>query len=351
MAAVIPLLKLAKLGKVAAASGGKLKMAANVMTIIGSAASVAGFFSKKDSDRKIIGKLNEVKRYLKDIETKIDQVINQNEEIIQKLDELPQIIEEIVEEVVGIELLNERYSTLKSIRNNYFLLNEEERERYRINTAGWDRISEALTYLADHENRLSKIVEIISWCEFALVVTEGKTVQVVKEIAFGKGSMIIPLFDRLEEIMMRSYSDLLNTLESSYVESHNLSVDLADLEDLSFQLVDDKPEWRMGIALDCPRGQIPNGGCREVEVVKRLGENVKFNERKAAIPDLISAKVEKLKVDILNFCAARDAILSLLSYHDMLIEDADEIAAAALPTVVVEGFAISKTEAQFVPIQ
>jgi hypothetical protein len=351
MAAIIPILKLAKLGKLAGGAGGKLKVAANVMSIIGSAATVAGFFSKKSSDRKILGKLEEIKRYLKELDSKVDQVIKQNETIIEKLDELPHIIEDIVEEVVDIALLEERYSTLKSIRNNYFLLNEEEQGRYRINTAGWDRISEALTYISDHENRLSKIIEIITWCEFALVVTEGKSIRVVKEIAFGKGSMIVPLLDELEAIMMASYSDLLNTLESAYVENHNLSETLPALEDIRYDLVDDKQEWRWAFVLDCPPGKIPNGGCVEREFKKTIVANVNFNRKKQEKPAAINARVKKLKVDIRNYCAARDAILALMSYHDMLIEDADRIAVADLPVAAVAGFEISETEPQFIPLQ
>jgi hypothetical protein len=68
---------------------------------------------------------------------------------------------------------------LEAILSNSFNLGAAERRRYRVNSAGRDRLSEALTYLVFHENRISRLLDLIFWSEFGLVASEGRGAPVV----------------------------------------------------------------------------------------------------------------------------------------------------------------------------
>lgn len=328
----------------------ELAYAANAASVIGGIASVAGFFMQRSENRKIIGKLDEIQSYLREIDGKIDTIIQQNEEILFRLDQLPEKIRTIVDEVVANHLLEERYSTLNSIRLNYFNLNAAERRRYRINTTGWDRFSEALTYMVTRENRLSKLIELLFWCEFALIVTEGRAVKVIRSLVLDKGSMIVPLFQQVRDELRASHNALLTTLSSQYVALHNFSDSLDDLDNLTFELVQDKAEGRDVFVMDCPRGQVPNGGCVERWGWRRYPENIEFNREKAKIPTRVNEQTAELKAKLEAYLAARDALLAILQYMDILSEDAMEFTSLHLSTEVVEGFQVVQDDVQFVPM-
>ena len=189
-----------------------------------------------------MGKLEEIQDYMKDLDEKTDEIIKQNQNILTKLDNLPIEIEESIKINLLLNSLGKHYSVLDTIKKNYFLLNPEEKKRYRINTFGWDRISEALSYLAFNEFRLRKIIELIKWFEFSLIVTDGKAIRVIRSMAFEKGSKIVPLFSELRDKLRSSHNDLLTLLTSQYVASHNLSENLQNLDDLQYQLNEDKKE-------------------------------------------------------------------------------------------------------------
>ncbi len=339
-----------KLESVFGIPAAELAYAANAASVIGGIASVAGFFMQRSENRKIIGKLDEIQGYLREIDGKIEAIIEQNKEILARLDELPAKIRAIVDEVVAGHLLEERYSTLTAIRLNYFNLNAAERRRYRINTTGWDRFSEALTYMVTRENRLSKLIELLFWCEFALVVTEGRAVKVIRSLVLDKGSMIVPLFQQLRDDLRAAHNALLTTLSSQYVISHNLSDSLNDLDDLTFELAQDKPEGRDVFWLDCPDGQIPNGGCVERTGWRSYPENIAFNREKAKIPNRVNEQTAELKVRLEGYLAARDALLAILQYMDILSDDALEITSLHLSTEIVEGFEVVQDDVQFVPL-
>lgn len=328
----------------------ELAYAANAVSVIGGIATVAGFFMERSENRKIIGKLDEIQNYLREIDGKIEGIIQQNAEILVRLDQLPAQVRAIVDEVVAVHLLEERYTTLISIRLNYFNLNALERHRYRINRTGWDRFSEALTYMVTRENRLSKLVELLFWCEFALVVTEGRALKVIRALVLDKGSMIVPIFQQLRDELRASHNALLTILSSQYVVSHNLSDNLDDLDELTYVLAEDKPEGRSVFYLDCPEGRIPNGGCKEVQEWRVIPQNVAFNQEKTQVTNRIENQKTELGVRLESYLAARDALLSIIQYIDVLSEDALDMTSIHLSTEVVDGFQIIQDNVQFVPL-
>ncbi|TPW31462.1 hypothetical protein FJU08_06795 [Martelella alba] len=326
----------------------ELSYAASTMSVIGGIASAVGFFTSRSENRKILGKLEDIQKYLREMDSKIEAIQSQNREIIQKIDDLPRKIHAIVDEVVGAHLLEEKYAILQSIQLNYFNLNWLSRRRYRINTVGWDRYSEALTYLMTRENRISKLPELLFWCEFALIITEGRAIKVVNSLVLDKGGMVVPLFQQLRDNLRKSHNKLDAILSSSYVRKHNFSQNLGDLSKLKYSLVPDKRTERPVVALICPEGQIPNGGCKEVETTRALPENIKFNENKKRFPKKIKKQLEILKMDCMYYANARDALLSLARYSEIISEDALTISELHLTTKIEDDFEVSMTEPQFV---
>ncbi|MCB1497315.1 MAG: hypothetical protein KDJ86_16150 [Bauldia sp.] len=326
-----------------------LAYAASAASVVGAGATVVGFFAERDENRRIIDALAEIKGYLVRIEQEIRQIQRQNEAILRKLDELPDQIEEIVTEVVEVALLEERYATLTSILSNYFNLGEAERRRYRINSAGWDRVSEALTYLVLHENRISRLLDLIFWCEFALVASEYRGAPVIKSLITGKHGMIIPLFLEVKERLEDSHKDLLKLLESRFVRRHNLSDDLADLDQLTFRLEDDKAETMLRVVIACPPGRIPNG-CPEHVVYEPIPANIEFNRRKRKVPARIEAQKRIVARRRDEYAAVRDALLMLLRYLEIVTEDEETLAEHPLSTAVEEGFVIPTDSVAFVPM-
>ena len=349
----VPIGKLEKLLKIPSS---ELAYAANAVSDI---ASVAGFFAERAENRKIIGKLGEIQDYMKDLDQKTDKIIKQNQNILTKLNDILTKIRENAQKNF-LSSLQKHYLVLDIIKKNYFLLNPEEKKRYRINTFGWDRISEALNYLVFNEFRLRKIIELIRWFEFSLIVTEGKAIQVIRSMTFDKVSKIVPLFSELRDKLRSSHNALLTLLTSQYVASHNLSENLQNLDDLQYQLSEDKKEETVEWVLDC---DIKDGGlfssslarpiadgCRKFLVRFEIPENIEFNKVRKEIPKKIKESLDTLKNDLDKYAATSDVLLMLLSYFDLLSKDAVQIEANPLDKTVATNVEIASDEAQFVPM-
>ncbi|PTQ76063.1 hypothetical protein [Celeribacter persicus] len=325
----------------------ELAYAANAVSVIGGAASVVGFFATRSENRKILGRLSEIQDYLKEMDEKLNHISSQNEEILDRLDRLPAEIRQIVDEVVGTHFLEEKYSELISIQNTYFSLNRFERRRFRINATGWETYSAGLTYLMLNEYRLSKIIPLLKWCEFALIITEGRATKVIRDLVFGKSGVMLPLFLDVRDNMRKAHNDLLTALQSKYITSHNFSDQLIDLDKLSYVLASDLPESGRRHVMDCPPGFIINGRCREFVVTYTIRENVKFNEEKRNFPNEIARLKAALVERRDQYAAVRDSILSLLSYFEMVGDDAVELSSIHLTTNLANPEDVPEGEARF----
>ena len=204
-------------------------------------------------------------------------------------------------------------------------------------------------YLVLHENRISRLLDLIFWCEFALVASEYRGAPVIKSLITGKHGMIIPLFLEVKERLEDSHKDLLKLLESRFVRRHNLSDDLADLDQLTFRLEDDKAETMLRVVIACPPGRIPNG-CPEHVVYEPIPANIEFNRRKRKVPARIEAQKRIVARRRDEYAAVRDALLMLLRYLEIVTEDEETLAEHPLSTAVEEGFVIPTDSVAFVPM-
>ena len=276
------------------------------LSVIGQIAGIVGFFAERNENRRIIGELEDIKKYLQKLENDIDQLFQQNKQILERLDKLPQQFEHIVTGVVSNALLAERYSDISSIMNNYFNLPRRERRRYQVHTQGWDELSKILTYLFYHENRISRQFELLQYAEFALIASRNQGIKVVRNLVRIKYQLICNLHDGVKANFNRLFNNLLTSLNSQYVESHNLNIGITDLNHFSYKMMPDRPETYIDIVIDCPRGTIPNGGCREVVVVRRNEGNIAFNAKKVQYQRRIETELKLLKDSIPGYINIQD---------------------------------------------
>ncbi|WP_128918014.1 hypothetical protein [Bradyrhizobium nanningense] len=204
--------------------------------IFAGVSAAAGAFSAVDgylSNRAIRESLSKIIDYLKVLDTKLDEIVRQNKEILEKLDELPRVIRAIVQEIVDFALLDERYATLQAIKLNILELKLDR--RYRITEPGWRELSEALTYLFLHENRISYLFKLILACELALAATRNQAQPFIVRLLKDKITLLHDLRDdyknriSLELTMLKGMLD-----QTQYIAGHNLSENLDDFDKLTY---------------------------------------------------------------------------------------------------------------------
>lgn len=329
------------LDKLPAALGVKpatMAYAGSVTSIVSGAASVIGFFMQRNENRTIIGDLKQVKAYLHRLDQRITNIERQNKRILASLDQLPDRIAKIVNERVNLALLNERYNTLASIRTNYINLNDEERKRYRVSTVGWDRLSEALTYLFRHENRISKLFEILGWCEFALVASEGRGASVIQSLINTKCHMVIPLFEELRDQLLTSHNELTGLLGSQYVANYSFGDDTTDLDNIHYDLASRKIEYTTEwFIVSAPGKTIINGGA-EVERTVSLPANIEFNKKLDIFEDNFKDAKNDLVTKLQQYLEVRDLLLMFLSYTETVEKDHLWLVANPLSTQIDSDF-------------
>jgi hypothetical protein len=198
--------------------------------------ATAGVFSAVDSalsNRSILDSLERIIHYLQDLDAKLDIVIEQNKEILRKLDELPKVIRAIVQEIVDVALLEERYATIISIKLNITTLKLDK--NYRITEPGWRELSGAITYLFLHENRISYLFRLLLACELALAATRNQAKPFIVSLLKSK----LELLKALDTDFMQRISGELDTLkamldQTQYIVSHNLSNNIDDFSKLTY---------------------------------------------------------------------------------------------------------------------
>jgi hypothetical protein len=210
-----------------------------VIAAIGAGASVFNAADEATSNRAIREKLDKVIDYLKQLDQKLEAIQAQNREILRKLDELPRIIRAIVQEIVDDALLDERYATLHSIKLNIVTLKLDK--KYRITEPGWRELSNALTYLFLHENRISYLFRLILACELALAATRNQAQPFIRQLLQDKIALMKALRDDFIvriTIELKALKDLLDNTQ--FIASHNLSENLDDFAKLVFSKQPDR---------------------------------------------------------------------------------------------------------------
>ncbi|WP_036479224.1 hypothetical protein [Myxosarcina sp. GI1] len=236
-------------------------------------------------------------------------------------------------EEVAIALLQERYVTLETIKLNYFNLPEGEIDRYRIHTEEWNRFSEALTYLFFYENRLGKLIELINWCEFALVITEYQASNMLDSLVKNKNSLILGLLQEVQDNFYNAHNALFTILNSRYIKSHNFSNELKNLDDFQYKLAAFRPEKVIGVGLICPPGvREPNPGSISIRIVGERNcyydetlipdpDAIFFNRRLNKLPEEIENLKDDLKAKLELYVNVRDTAVMFGVYRDILKED------------------------------
>lgn len=202
---------------------------AGVSAAAGAFSAVDGYFSNR-AMRESLAKIID---YLKVLDAKLDQVIAQNKAILEKLDELPRVIRAIVQEIVDFALLDERYATMHAIKLNILELKLDR--KYRISEPGWRELSEALTYLFLHENRISYLFKLILACELALAATRNHAQPFIVRLLKDKLGLMHDLRDDYKNRIVGELNALKGMLDQThFILSHNLKDDLADFGKLAY---------------------------------------------------------------------------------------------------------------------
>ncbi len=316
-----------------------LTMATQTATIIGGMSSTLGFFEERSENRKIISnlrnlnrKLDEVQNYLIKMDSKIDELLEQNKEILLKLDQLPLKIESIVIKIVDESELRNRYSNLNAIQNNFFLLPKRARKRYKINSDGWGMLSQDLSYVIYYENRISESFELINLCEFAIVASEGKGLPVIANLVNMKTNLIERLQKETENNLIEQYNSLLSILnDKRYILNYNFSEDLSSIDQISYTIANDKNttetytyvhEYYVTKTLPSSRGDKET---QELKTENREGTrdniaNINYNTAKSRYVIQIKDQIENLSTAIQSYAEVRDLHKTYQFYFMLLNE-------------------------------
>ena len=258
--------------------------------------TVDNFFT----NRRIRGGIERIQQYLGELSAKLDHIEAQNSEILHKLDALPQKIRMIVQEIVDIALLNERYSKIRNIKDDIFKLNN--RRYYRIRKPGWDTLSSTITYLFDYENRLSMAFQLLDACELAMVATKGKAAPFIYKKVDEKNILIKELRDAQRTEVEHLLTGLKSLLDNrAYISSHNLSNDLGKIDALTFAVAADRTRVETRYRRVCRRiGPCPDGErCEDIPYSVTVPDSA-FNQAKRNHVMRINALVETIRIELVN---------------------------------------------------
>lgn len=340
-----------------------LATAANYASFIGGTASVIGFFMERDENRRMLEKLDEIKKYIKKIDADIKIIKQQNEIILNKIDQLPIQIQAIVDEIIDTALLEERYSSLDRITKNYFLLPGGE-DRYLINTDGWDELSDLLTYIFRNENRISTFFEAIKYCEFAIMVSDFQGTPIIANIIENKLLFIDDLREKLELSCKDKAQDLLNTLNSTnYILSHNFNDTFSSFEDFVWSPQPRKPETRtetysvrVRTGRECDAGERGAVCFNTYENQTRTRtkpdqQGINFNKKRKEIIDSIPIKKQDLINELKNFKEVSDLIAMFTFYLKVIKDDYEHNKFSDKVILPMSNEEESETKSIFTPIR
>ncbi|WP_299278945.1 hypothetical protein, partial [uncultured Psychroserpens sp.] len=299
--------------------------------------AASGLFNAIDeshANRKIRADLNLIKDYLKNLKKTLQQVKIQNEEILLKLDELPEKIRQIVEEIVQTALLEERYSDLDDVRENFLTLRRWK--RVSIRSQEWQRYSSSMNYVFDHENRISRLFELINICEFALCITRNRAKSLVILRLDQKIESISLLVDEFKESIESNLDKLKIDLDKTkYILSHNLSPDLSDFNNLNFKKQPNKTKTERYHVQECEWRRRSGGPRGERDDMYRYCENIAKTRQ---VPDVtfhnardkhiakINSEISKIRIQISQFAELNAVLKALGNYRNRIsFKSFDEI--------------------------
>lgn len=196
----------------------------------------SGLFNMIDehrANRVIRRDLEQIKRYLESLTAAVETIRVQNQAILERIDTLPSKIRNIVQEVVDVALLRERYTSIDARYAQYLAF--DTLNGYGLRDQEWVQFWDALYYLFRHENRLSRTFDLLRACEIALVITKERSLPLVRTLLQDRITVMEALREATEARIEYRLGALQNALDVRlYVASHNLDRDLQSLDHLVF---------------------------------------------------------------------------------------------------------------------
>jgi len=213
------------------------------LTVVKALPKLYSIWSSFSSERKKAKKYKEILNYLKRLEAGIQDIKKQNNLILKKLDELPDKIRAIVAQEVkaAIELneLNNRYHTLDTIINNY----ESFGNRVSITSNGFLKLSEALRYIFKYENRVSRLPELLYYCDFTLLVTSNKAMEMVTDLVEDKRDLVYQLIQKIDSEIKATAQSVSTKLHTKFISKSNVS-SITSLDELTYSFYPARKETR-----------------------------------------------------------------------------------------------------------
>ena len=299
------------------------------LAAVGAAAGAFNAYDEFHANRQIREDLQKIKRYLVDINKKIDNLIAQNRAILDRLDELPGHIYEIVEELQNVALLRERYSVIVDIRDNYLVLRGGR--VYQLDAPDWIRYREAMTYLFQWEYRPSRTFQLIEVAEIALVITKERALPLVKHRISVRRDMVTALRDNVVIELEKYLAGLRLRLDDKrYVQSHNLDENLGSLDELVIVPVSDRTRAENYTEQVCEWVEV--GGrysdrrvkrCHDVRRTRQVPDTA-FHKTRDKYIAAIRADIPPAKVLVDQICELND-IIQILSHYLRMLDDRSKI--------------------------
>lgn len=218
----------------------------NILSGVGDAASVVGFFMDLEFRENVQNSLDDIKFYLGRVEQNTIKIIAQNEEILRKLDQLPTRLEVkiMLRQAVTEGFLRRAYASLHAAENDV-------QEYWSATSPNWINFRDSLQFAFDHDNQVSSTAELLAHCSFAFLITRGAAKSFVLNIVTARR-------DRLKELQLKAKqitTDMLHELKDQYlgngdyIDSHNLGGNLDDLSAVVFTMKPNRYDWIDGPCL------------------------------------------------------------------------------------------------------
>lgn len=298
-------------------------MFALIMGAVSAGSSTFNAVDEATSNRVIREKLDRVVSYLQALSEKLDAIQAQNTEILRRLDELPRIVRAIVQEVVSDALLDERYSAIRSIQLNITQLRLDR--IYRITEPGWREFSKVLTYLFDHENRISYLFRLILACELAIAATRNQARPFILALLAQKLSLLRLLRDDYVARVSSEIDALKALLDNSqYIQEHNLTEGLGSFDSLSFKKQPNRDRTVTYFETEC-KTRMGHGPeyteyevCKDVQKTRTEPDNAFHGARDAHV-SAIEGRISSIKA-MLSSLKALSGVLAAFERYQKKVE-------------------------------
>lgn len=275
---------------------------------------------------RVLNDLTEIKKHLKEINQKLDNVIEGNKQILERLDLLPSKIYKLTDKVVADHLLSERYVNMRSQLTLFTAI--EDRDDWDLSQEGWLSFNEDLHYIFLKENRISYLLRLIPISELSISIYGKFGEAVISVLVPEKLEKLNTLLGRLEDKIIEKLDNLKSLLDNKkYITNHNLTDGLSDFNNLEFQKVGHKTKIHYYNVKECHQ-EYDNTCCRYREVCKNVRKSKvisdsAFNEGHDNHILRIDNLIIKLKSLLVDF-SDTNQVKEVLSSYDSHLKEKNE---------------------------